>query len=368
MITSGGLEGRIDVRLSRRDGRVAAVEIRSSRPQVAQRLMAGRTAAEAADLAGRVFTLCGQAQRHAAEAACEAAAGARPAAARVAERAARVRAELAREHAWRLLLDWPRQAGVAPDTEALLALRQAADEPAQLAGILEGLLEGRLLGEPAAAWLARDLAGFDAWRRAGATATARLFGGLDAGPDPSAGHGTLLPPLAGLDADDLAGLGRRALAEPAFCARPEWQGSPAETGAIARQAAAPLLAEWIAGRGRGAGARLLARLLELAALPGRLRDGAAGPAMLGALALDAHTGLAAVETSRGLLLHVARLEAGRVADYRIVAPTEWNFHPAGPLAEALRGLPAGGDLDARARQVALSLDPCVEYGVEIADA
>ena len=61
-------------------------------------------------------------------------------------------------------------------------------------------------------------------------------------------------------------LAERALNDPAFSAAPLWRGAPAETGAVARMASHPLLAAWIARRGRGAGARLLARLLELAEL------------------------------------------------------------------------------------------------------
>jgi Ni,Fe-hydrogenase III large subunit len=72
---SSSLEGRIDIRLTRHGDAVTDVEIRSSRPQLAQKLMAGRTPEEAADLAGLIFSLCGKAQKVAAQAACEAARG-----------------------------------------------------------------------------------------------------------------------------------------------------------------------------------------------------------------------------------------------------------------------------------------------------
>ena len=132
-----------------------------------------------------------------------------------------------------------------------------------------------------------------------------------------------------------------------------------------------MLAEWVAQRGRGAGARLLARLLELVELPQRLRGdpGLSDRATeVRSWMLEDNVGMAGVETSRGLLLHVVRLQDGRVADYRIIAPTEWNFQPGGPLAQALTGLAAGPDLEDRARLVSRSLDPCVSYGVELSDA
>ena len=44
--------------------------------------------------------------------------------------------------------------------------------------------------------------------------------------------------------------------------------------------------------------------------------------------------IAAVETARGPLLHFARVRDGRIEDYHVLAPTEWNFHPRGLLARA----------------------------------
>jgi hypothetical protein len=71
--------------------------------------------------------------------------------------------------------------------------------------------------------------------------------------------------------------------------------------------------------------------------------------------------------SRGLLMHWVRLEeearqpdTARAAIYRVLAPTEWNFHPLGALGDAL----AAGRLDAAAaRLAALALDPCVSLRV-----
>ena len=48
-----------------------------------------------------------------------------------------------------------------------------------------------------------------------------------------------------------------------------------------------------------------------------------------------------METARGLLMHEIALDGERIADYCIVAPTEWNFHPQGPLAGWLIGRNAG---------------------------
>lgn len=383
------LEGRIDIYLERHDDAPATVTIHSTRPQLAQKLLAGRTPEEAAHLAGLVFSLCGKAQRVAAEAACEAAQGQVPDAAASRARKTAVLLELAQEHAWRLLLDWPQQAGealgIATDMPSLLRLRQSAADPSRFAETLDDLLRTTLLGEPAEIWLGRDLAGFDAWRHAGGTPTARLFSELGEGADSGISQASLLPPLEKLEDAAALELARQALEHPAFCGQPLWHGEPAETGALARAHEQSLLAAWIARRGRGAGARLLARLLELAELPARLSDPCSAGVPAGspisekaagrdtdakwvrAWSAGDNVGLAGVETSRGLLLHGVRLRDGKVAEYRIVAPTEWNFHPAGPLFQALSGLASGDGLEACARLVAQSLDPCVVFGIEVSE-
>jgi coenzyme F420-reducing hydrogenase alpha subunit len=365
---SASLEGRIDVTLARRGKAAVEARIVSSRPQVAQRLMAGRTPAEAADLAGMIFTLCGRAQRIAAEAACAAAMAETASAGIDLSRQRKILAEMAQEHAWRLLLDWPSRQGVAADPALMLALRRVGDTPEALADVLEGLLAGPLLGEPASEWLMRcaapeSLAGFDAWAGSGVSLAASLFDALGQGDDIGVSRVAWLPAVDQLSPDDIHDLASRALASQAFCACPERQGRAAETGALARcQTQAPVAA-WLARRGRGVGARMLARLLELVQMPERLRQPQG--AILGTWTLPDQVGVAGVETSRGLLLHIVHLDGGKVAQYRIIAPTEWNFHPAGPLAEALADLPADTRLEARARQVALSLDPCVEYGITL---
>lgn len=66
--------------------------------------------------------------------------------------------------------------------------------------------------------------------------------------------------------------------------------------------------------------------------------------------------------ARGLLLHWVQLDAqGRVADYRVVAPTEWNFHAQGALAQALTALAPQDTASASA--LAAAFDACVECQV-----
>ena len=89
-----------------------------------------------------------------------------------------------------------------------------------------------------------------------------------------------------------------------------------------------------------------------------------------AFAIAHGDGMAAVQTARGLLLHRARIVDDRVADYQIVAPTDWNFHPHGPAASALRKLAAkdAEALERRATMTVQAFDPCVAYRIEIGHA
>ena len=367
---SNSLEGRLDIVLTLHEGFVDDVEIRSSRPRLAQKMMAGLTPQLAAERAGLIFSLCGKAQRTAAEVACEAALGIQPEAEIEIMRAQQVLIELAQEHAWHFLLHWPQRAAETADMASLLALRKSAADPTQFSLTLEQLLNDVFLDEPASRWLTNDLAAFDHWREQAATLPAKLFRTWGARADHGISQGPLLPPLRQLAPSQCAELAHLALANEDFCGQPEWTGGPAETGAIARQQQHSLLAAWIDARGRGSGARLLARLIELANLPQQLAGNQV--AVVKAFNLGENIGMSAIETSRGLLIHVVRLAGGRVADYRIVAPTEWNFHPAGALVEALTqaiaGLAPCEAAASRAEAVCQSLDPCVSFAVEVSHA
>ncbi len=75
-------------------------------------------------------------------------------------------------------------------------------------------------------------------------------------------------------------------------------------------------------------------------------------------------GLSQIPAARGLLVHRVRLAEGRVKDYRILAPTEWNFHPEGVVAAGLDAMAArsdGPELEPLARLFIAAVDPCVEF-------
>lgn len=335
--------GRLTLRLHCGDGRVQRVEIASSRPQAA-RLLVGRTPQQAAQLAPLLFNVCGRAQGAAAQAALARAEGREV---RVDEAA--LASEAAQEHLWRLLLDWPQALGL-PSQKTEYARWRNALQQGRMAEVAEGWARD-WLGLPLAEVLTPDADALgDRWQTADSPAT-RLFAVLAAEGGKTGGAAPLLPNLSAAQAAQaFAGRWGEALAR-----QPDWQGAAAETGALT---AFPALAQHPA--------RQLAGVLARVATVARLLTGGASPA-LDSAAEAPGVGLACVETARGLLMHRAVVEAGKVADYCIVAPTEWNFHPQGALVQALTGSPRTG-LERRVRLWVLALDPCVEYGIEVVDA
>jgi hypothetical protein len=381
-------EGEIAVRL-RWDGyRVGGVDVRSTRPFAAARLLAGKTPAAAAALVPALFAICGGAQGAAAAAALTAA-GARDIAVAPAEIEREVALEAVQEHFWRLLIDWPRAMGEEPDALPVAAARRriatlldppegraVAREAAALRALGAELAQQAaqsIYGIAPALWLSgRGIESLQTWVSREATVCARLLGRMLA-EIPEAGRSDV-PLLPAVERAELLATVVPAMDRDASFARaPTWDGEPRETGPLARACRHPLVAPLVARDGQTAAARMVARLVDLALLVGRLAGTSRSkdtPRLVTALPLGDHEGLAAVQTARGLLVHRVRLDDGRVADYAVVAPTEWNFHPQGALARGLAGMTADTEdgLRHRAQVAVQALDPCVGCRIEIGDA
>lgn len=317
---NGGIDpGCVRLRLAVEDGRVGSVSVASERPLVAEALR-GRPADAAVKLVPLLFAVCGKAQGRAAELALAAARG-RECATHLDPA---IQAEAMREHLWRWLLDLPPLLGEVAD-------------PAEFARLARDIASGQ-----------RDaVADFLDGERI-ATLRRRLAEMEDAVPSPAC----LLPWL-----DAASSLRPWPQLDAGFCARPQWQGRAAETGAIARR---PDVAA-----GSAFAARWRARLEELRDwAAGREKVGAGGTAS--AVQAGPGRGRALVETARGLLMHEIALDGERIADYFIVAPTEWNFHPQGPVAGWLAGRDASNreELQAFVARAVAALDPCVRWELE----
>jgi hypothetical protein len=286
--------------------------------------------------------------------------------------------ETARDHLRSIALDWPQRLPEAdadahnmgwlsgcplplgtasPVTDAAVAW--------QLLAALRAWLEQHILGRSVLAWLVacRDPDALAAWCHAESVrlAPARCL----AAWQPIAQ--TLAPGMRCLDLLDedpalqsvrLRQLAQSLAAEPDFVRRPTWLGQCAETGAWSRLRHRQGQAQTQPSAWTRLSARWL-ELVELAAADPLLPSQGNVPLLAtGALSLDDGQALAWCEMARGLLLHWVQLAADdSVQDYRVLAPTEWNFHPDGALAQALAALSPGDT--AAARTLAAAFDPCV---------
>ncbi len=375
------LEGKIRITLHWDGKRIVYAALQPRSLARIDALLRGKQPDQALQIIPMLFSLCGKAQAAACASALQAALTASiPAIPLWRERL--VLAEAVQELLWRFLLDLPRIMHAPADPRLLVRLRQCfaacciadADERAWQASIaeIEACVSDALFGD--ASETMRDIADVDALmdclRRAN-TSTAKIVLDCWQGEGRWGSSPVALMPCAEPErilAELLPGL----TDEADFPSQPHWRGQTMETGALARMQHHPLLAALLPREGTSILARLLARLYEIDALFIRLRATEIGAqAWVQGAAPAAGVGLAWVQNARGLLLHRVALDAqGAISDYRIVAPTEWNFHPAGPCIQGLSGKAAASADEARhcAELLVQSLDPCVSYDIEVEHA
>jgi hypothetical protein len=360
-------DDRIELTLSLCEGRVASVGISARRPIGIGRLAEGRDGDAVAALVPRLFALCAMAQGAAVTTALAAARGEAVSSDRVAAQEGAVLAERLVELLRGTItsLAGPALPAFVPGLREVIDAARRFDGAAlptidAVAAIDSGL---EALGLPGRCF--DDADSYQCWL-ASSSPLAELHRALLV--DDRNFCAVALDLLAA--ADD-ARVGAALLQSgPLFASLPDLDGLVPETGALARQAAHPL----IAAHEHGLGARLLARLIEIRATPDQLRAllrGEATTNLISAQQLAPGLGLAAVECARGRLHHLVRLDQqGLVSQFAILAPTEWNFHPRGPLSRALQDLALSIDESDRTRveRLVAAFDPCVAFGVSIAEA
>lgn len=393
--------------------------LRSTRAEWAGPMLRGRPADHAPTLLPGLYALCAGAHRLAARHALAAARGAGAAAASEADAQA-LRLDTLREHLRRLWLDAPRWAGVDGRLAAAPPAAELARAPFMHAGAnladetnataTRRWVEAHVLQGDADAWVAAWHAGpatqaLD-WATTAHTWPARWLRTMQAllGSQAAPCRAVRAPATAA----DLQALADALRSQPSFALQPTEHGIPAETGCWTR------VADLQRPHHPAAGAapwplwlRHAARIAEVARLvtaegAGVLAQGRFSPApptgvpMAGAA--DPRTtssstdltglreGLGWCEMARGLLVHWVSLDADdRIARYRVIAPTEWNFHAEGAAARALvrcletaddapgmeaasvtpaSGAGAGGVGMARLHAIAAAYDPCVELRLE----
>ncbi|MEJ2116567.1 MAG: hypothetical protein P8Y36_01160 [Alphaproteobacteria bacterium] len=377
-------EGRVSITLSRQSGRPAMVSFQQ--PGDIGRVVHGKLPGEALKILPRLYSVCGTAQGHAAALCLEQASGIIADPQTATARTALTAMETLREHVLRIACDWPsyysgephpaevsevmklgpalKVALFGPAEPFAIAAKTMPDSDAAASIIAQAttLIQAYIFAEPPQQWLTRrGLDEISAWAANAGTPAAQLIdmvirrGWLSAGS--IAALPLRMPPPVKI-AEWLASGDDDVILLPA--------ADTPETTLFTRNAHDPLLASIDGG---GIGARLLARLVELARLPERLRtlidgDVPSQPPSAGGF------GMGLVEAARGLLIHAAALEHDRIGAYGILPPTRWNFDAHGVAARSLLHLQATGEADhlAQAHLLINAIDPCVAHEVRFADA
>lgn len=349
----------IDIALELAEDRVVGVRIVPRRLPPISALVAGRPAADMLRIVPRLFTLCAAAHGAAAQTAVDAANDIRVAPAVRRQRAAAVLSERLVE---------------------------------QLRSAVTGL---RLLGQGAIATAMRELISASTTFAPAADsgiperlrAIARIELALDqiciARLNPMDDSLAARFSPSGIvylsSGDDLEVIARLVRDGARYASAPDIDGAVPETGPWARLRADTAIDGQPSDRAETAAVRLQARLDEIVRIPRMLRGLATGEddsslTDLTGYCLGDGGGAAAVETARGRLYHHVELDAdGRVSRFQCLAPTEWNFHPHGPLARMLRGAAVKLDRGGReaVEQLIAAFDPCVCHKMtvrELADA
>lgn len=357
---------RIDVTVSR--GQVCAVELTGSRPTGLARMFVGRRPEDAPVLAGQLFSLCGSSQSIAARLAVLRAAGLTMDTDERRRAAAGLLAERAFETLRALVLHWPspRTMDIASTSAGHLREALVASQKIITGARAGGLAIDELILPAARLEHAAFALGIPQEGDAPASGTLcaaildetrqeRVFPRRRPDALTSGDDGQVLAHLVG-KAD--------------YAARPFLTGRVAETGGYARLRASaapdqPHLA-----------ARMLARIEDVRLCLDLLISIAEGEdrdlsALMGDGTSPNDGGYGVVECARGRLYHQAEIDGeGLIGAYRILAPTEWNFHPAGPFVETLLSCRIGEGDDARkvVSQLAALFDPCVAFEINMCEA
>ncbi len=378
-MTTGQIES-LAGRMILQPGQAEPFNLRNTRRNWISMLAPGRNASGLPALVAGLYSLCGRSHQICAGMALAAARGE---SANAPGDAQAVQFETASEHVRRIGLEWPAllagpgRAADAGNANWRASLRQcplfvpeANPQSPPWPGRMLAWLKKEWLGMDARQWLDRwQSTGPDwlgEWSAQRLTGLARLLHDsicLLSFPSDCETSGPEVMALGWTDDSahrSFSDLADRLLASDQFALAPRQSGCAAQTGNWTRHNDPdPLLTqpyELLGSR--------LADLIRLC-LPDRAGAGGSGWLARGAISTGPLGALAWLEMARGLLIHAVRLDPAdpdRVLAYQILAPTEWNFHPDGIVAQHLSRMdPAHPKTDPQVALLMAAYDPCVPF-------
>jgi len=381
-------EGEIHIYL--KTGTNPDVQIQSSRPLQVSRLMLGKSPAEVSAIIPLLYNVCASAQSRASLLALQTTLQQPLDPAQEKARELLVTLENAREYLIRIFRDWPElfnetvNLNLLPDILGLLPQASAslfsngkaftwqnnltinAQALDDILNRLSTIIEQQVFGIPPAKWLEIDST-FDLmeWAEQTDTLAARSILHINQ-LDWSAIGQSSVQALPRMDSEQLIEKLTMGSVER-FIQSPRWAGKVCETSTYTRQQGHALVKSLTKDYGNGLLPRWIARLVELASIPAQLKDLTRAMSATEPTSEMYFPGLAQVETARGRLVHYAQVENQKITEYRILAPTEWNFHRQGLIKLALLDVlqQAPQSLNQAIRCVINIIDPCVGYQLKI---
>jgi Ni,Fe-hydrogenase I large subunit len=406
-MTMANIEGQLDIDLYPQRENGTRVELSSSRPLHATKIFIGKTPEQVLSIIPLLFSICGVAQSRAALSAIEQNLSISSKAELETARDMLVLVENAKEHLFRLFIDWPQlfdlkisnnnmpylsqvlskfKAALFHNGDALslnseLNTRFTDVDSLEINALIDQLdqyLQQHVFCQPTEDWIKiKDIHSLHEWSQQCDSVAAKSIsficeqgwasqGLTDCEHLPELDENFLLEKFSASNADQ-------------FIAKPQWQGYCYETSTLSRQFEQPLIKTLYKEFDSTLITRWVARLVELANIPQQLRD------MLQQLSdnstppadnvinirsgKNTRLGLAQIEAARGRLIHHVEIDNGIISKYQILAPTEWNFHPQGLVAKSLSSIASSNnnkeELEKLAHLVINAIDPCVGYQLRV---
>lgn len=383
---------RIDIYLEKQD--INRVNISSSRPLKVTDMFVGKTPDQVLNIIPMMFNICGFAQSRASLLAFQSCLNIKPDSHSETARDLLLITEMVREHLMRITIDWPRLFDFQYKPHNLPFVNQLANnlktilftdgraftldsqldiEHKSLVQQLSKLtqyLETYVYGCNLTDWL--DIIDSDElrmWSTQTDTVAANVVNTTFEKQWQSIGQAKTTH-LDSLDENVFLVELEKVISDE-FIAQPNWSGDYCETTSLSRQHNQPLIENLSHEYGNSLLTRIVSRLVELGRLSQQLNHLFHQLEMPGLKSTDliASNGLAMVETARGKLIHQVKLDGDHIKQYKILAPTEWNFHPKGIINTIILNLPKDDrdEFEKLSHILVNTIDPCVGYEIRIID-
>lgn len=375
------LSGQLNIKIKWREGVIERVDLTSSRPQKVTTLFHGKLLLDLLNLIPMLYSLCGIAQKAAALRAAESALDIKVSPVVDQGRNLLVQAETARELGLRLFTDWyPDERGVKAELmkwfaevkdeyDWALQLNPVSSRSGNSSGVADKL---HAILEPALSkktdFEITEMMEYDFWESSvlqslkpelkSFFSSSQLVELKRACPDLDIEDSTVQYKIA----ESL-----KSSRAYQFCAAPEINGEKFESSIYTRGLRLNQLKN--NGFKRGFKAlffRLYALEKMLKTMPGKIESGSESNLIHSDI-----TGMGIVQAARGVLIHHMELDDHSVSDsvitdYKIVAPTEWNFHPQGTFVKILEGSRVNLEqLPILVESLIRLIDPCVGWQLEL---